>query len=180
MKSIRNEETRRLLLEQLRRAVCFQTSLWDKCLTIDETLHDGSDSLARIIEVTLEYSGKNLDESDLDAILGGLKETNSAVAVGRPRKIQSGDNLGKETRHMLLKAFKDAICMQREVWNAALALAKDVGCSLEYILDNIRGNAIFTDTGMELGDLDLSELLDEPEAEGYIRTGGPVGPEVVH
>jgi hypothetical protein len=177
VKAIPNKETRRLLLQELRKATCLQTSLWDTCGdVIDEILDGESDAVSRVVQFTPEYAGKRLTERDLDPILAGFEEMNLAVPIGQGKKMRAVENLDPGTRRTLLKAFQKTISMQSDLWVTASLLAEVLDCTLEYVENHIRACAITADTGMELGEMDLHALLGEPEAEGYIGIGGPVKP----
>ena len=179
VKAITNKETRRLLLQELRKATCLQTSLWDTCSdVIDESFDGESDAVMRVVQITPEYAGKCLTERDLDTILAGLGEMNPAVPIGQGKKLRAVENLDPDTRRTLLNAFQNAISMQSDLWVTASFLAEVLDCTLEYVENQIRDCAITADTGMELGEMDLHALLGEPEAEGHIWIGGPLKPIV--
>jgi hypothetical protein len=172
------DKTRQLLLQLLRKAVCLQTSLWDTCSDIiDETFGGECDSLSRVMEITPMYEGKELGGQDLDAILAGM---NLAAPIGEGKKMKGKENLDQDTRRKLRKAFQNAISMQSELRIATSSLAKVLDCTMEHAEEAMRSIASMADTGMELGELDLRELLGEPEAEGYIRIGRPLKPIVLN
>ena len=177
MKAITNKETRRLLLQELRKATSLQISLWDACRdVIDESFDGESDAVMRVVQITPEYAGSRLRERDLDTILAGLEEMNLAGPIGQRKKMWGVENLDPDTRRALLNAFQNAISMQSDLWVTASFLAEVLDCTLEYVENLIRDCAITADTGMELGEMDLHALLGEPEAEEYRRIGGPVKP----
>lgn len=105
---------------------------------------------------------------------------NLAVTIGKGKKIQGTKNLDRDTRCVLLQAFQNAISMQSELWIATSSLADTLDCTLECVKDAIRGFAITADTGLELDEMDLHGFLGEPEAEGYVRIGGPLEAQVRH
>lgn len=144
MKNI-TKGARQRVLQQLRKAVCLQTSLWDECSSFDDavarTSDYESDLVTRVAQVTSDYVGKELGESDLDEILPGIEELN------------------KETRHTLLNALQDVIRLQSELWIAASILAETLNCELEEVLNRLNPLSITADTGMELGERDLDEFL---------------------
>ena len=86
MKTLTKPEARQVLLEQLRTAVCVQISLWDACLDINETFGEECDADSKAIEVILDCTGKELQESELVAMLSGSEELNSSVPIGQGRK----------------------------------------------------------------------------------------------
>jgi len=179
MKTIKNQQDRQLILQQLRKAVCLQTSLWDTCLNIREILPVEYDVVARVIKVTPQYSGQKLGESDVDAILAGLEKMNPSVPIGQWKKMRRIE-LDQRSRNMLLNAFQNAISMQGELWSTANSLKELLDCTMEVVTENILGYSIVADIGIELNEMDLHALLGEPDADGYTWSAGPLKPQVRH
>jgi hypothetical protein len=180
VKNVTNPEARQALLEQLRTAVCLQISLWDACSEIDETFDDESDSVSRVIEVTPLYAGKQLSDSDLDAILAGLEEMDLSVEIGQGTKMQGLEYIDMETRAVLLRTFQNAISLQSELWLTASAIGEKIDCDVDQVVDGLRPFTLTADTGLELDEMDLCAFLWEPVAVGYRRVGGPLRPRVRH
>jgi hypothetical protein len=152
VKTITNKETRRLLLQELRKATCLQISLWDTCSdVIDESFDGEFDAVMRVIQITPEYAGERLTERDLDTILASLEEMNLAVPIRQGKKMRVVENLDPDTRRTLLNAFQNAISMQSDLWVTASLLAEALDCTREYVESHIRACATTADTGMELG-----------------------------
>ncbi len=51
MKAITSEETKKKLLEQLKRAVCIEQAFWSTCFFIEALLDDKCDAITRILQV---------------------------------------------------------------------------------------------------------------------------------
>jgi hypothetical protein len=180
MRKVTDKRLRKALLQQLRTTVCLQTSLWDTCLGINYIFDDESDALNRVVQVTPKYAGKDLSESDLDEILAGLEKLNIAYRPGEGEKIQGIQELEKETRHTLLKAFQNAIRLQSEFWITANSVAEMLNCDPEGVFCRLLPFSFAADTGMEFGEMELHAFLGEPEAKGYSFAGGPLNPETVN
>jgi len=70
--------------------------------------------------------------------------------------------------------MQSAVRLQKELLFAATSLAKAAGFTRKEALEGIMAFAATGDTGMELNELDLQELLGEPEAKGRISVGRPL------
>src|SRR5580698_948473 len=60
---------RRHLFNRFKHAVSLQISLWETCLSIDETVRDGTDVFDTIRSLAARYSDKALLDAELDTIL---------------------------------------------------------------------------------------------------------------
>jgi hypothetical protein len=181
MKTPTKPEARHVLLEQLRTAVCVQTSLWDACLDINETFGKECDAVSKAIDVIQDYTRKELQESDLVAMLPGSEELNSSLPIGQGRKTKVLADLNGKVPATFLRACQNALALRNQFRICANKLAESLDCSMESLLDSITSFSITADTGLELDEMDLHAFLGEPVAEGYYaRTSGPLKPQVRH
>ena len=65
-----------------------------------------------------------------------------------------------EARQILLRKLRKGVHAQIELWDMASSIAETLHVDLEPILDFFQATAVHADTGMELGDEDLQDLLD--------------------
>lgn len=164
MKRVTNKNDRRLLLRMLRTAVCLQIMLWDKRGEVSEILGDrDDDAVLSVNRITRQHGGMELQLSDLGAIQAGFSEINPAAAIKK---------LSREMQHTLLAGLQSDVRLQKELLFAATSLAKAVGCTRKEAMESICAFATTADTGLELDERDLQELLGEPEAIGRIVVGG--------
>jgi hypothetical protein len=98
--------------------------------------------------------------------------------AGHNGKTQVIAKLDQDTRCTLRKAFQNAFAMQNEICSDVGALAKKLDCTIECAEDAICSIAIMADTGMEVGELELRELLGEPGI--WTQVGRPVKPMVLN
>jgi hypothetical protein len=180
MKTVTNPEARQALLEQLRTAVCLQTSLWDACLDIDEMFAGECDAVSQATEVILNHRGKELDESDVVAVLSGLRELNASAPTQKRRKTQVLSGLDRKNRAIFLRALQNVIALRNKFWICASELADFSDCQVEWMLSNITSFSVTSDTGLELNEMDLHAFLCEREEEGRTWTSGPLEPQVRH
>jgi hypothetical protein len=167
MEKVSNKNDRSVLLQKLRTAVCLQISVWDQCNKVSEILDDDTygDAVSLVEQVAREHAGKDLQLSNLGAVLGRFWVANPNAAV---------KNASEEMRHALLAGFQSAVRLQSKLLGGATSLATALGCTRESALESIRGFATCAESGMELSKRDLQILLGEPEAKDYIRVGGPL------
>jgi hypothetical protein len=180
MKTPITPEARQVLLEQLRTAVCVQISLWDACSDINETFGKECDAASKAIEVILDCTGKELQESELVAMLSVSEELNSSAPIGQGRKTKVLADLNGKAPATLLRACQNALALRNQFRICANKLAESLDCSMESLLDNITGFSTIVDSGLELDEMDLHAFLGEPDAEGFTWTGGPLKPQVRH
>ena len=166
-----SEKSRQRTLEELRRAVCLQIRLWDKCQSIDEILPDGSDSLSLLNKARRRHPYRSPQEFDLDTIVSEPERTNSVVGIDRGTKVRWRYSITTEGEKMLKKAFQDAIGLEREIWTVAKSLAETLNNSPRRVLRYIWAFAITADSGMDLGERDLREFLGE--SDGGVDALGP-------
>jgi hypothetical protein len=166
MKRVTNKHERCLLLKKLRTAVCLQIMLWDQCSKLSEILGDReNDAVLLVNRITRQHGGKELQLSDLDAIQAAFSKINFGAAVNK---------LNREMQHTLLAVMQSAVRLQKELLFAATSLAKAAGFTRKEALEGIMAFAVTGDTGMELDERDLQELLGEPEAKGRITMSRPL------
>jgi hypothetical protein len=163
MKEIAKDD-RRLLLQMLKTAVRLQIMFWDQCLEISEIL-DNIDSVCLVEEIARENPGKELQLSNLNAILGRFCEIDPTAAV---------PNLSQKMQRTLLARIQNAVHLQRQLLDGAMSLAKALECTREEALGDVCGFAICADDGTDLDERDLRVLLREPDIKEYIRMGGPL------
>jgi len=172
MPAIKNkeDEDRRAILHAFRRATCLQVRIWAICRDVIEEVLVDCDAVARVIQVSGAYAGKQLTDADLDSIFNGLKEMNQyfifeAMSLSEPigyrKAMHHMGNLSAAARLTLLKAFENAINMQAELGILASNLAFALDRSLEDIELGICDFAITTNTGMEVDEMDLRGFFGE-------------------
>jgi len=84
------------------------------------------------------------------------------------------------SREELLKKYREAVAYQLGVWNTALSMSATLECDLDLILECVNVAATTADTGMELTEADLDDLLGIG-VPGRVLTGRPLADrEQVH
>jgi hypothetical protein len=73
-----------------------------------------------------------------------------------------------EVRNELIAQLRNAVRSQIEFWDLTAVVADMIDVEPDHVLQFCQDAAIFADTGMELGEKDLQDLLDwlgAPKAE---------------
>jgi hypothetical protein len=65
-----------------------------------------------------------------------------------------------EARQILIRKLRKGVHSQIDLWDMASSIAETLGVELELVLEFCQGIAVHADTGMELGEEDLQDLLD--------------------
>ena len=65
-----------------------------------------------------------------------------------------------EARQILTRKWRKAVHAQIELWDMASSIAETLGVELEPVLEFCQGIAVHANTGLELGEEDLQDLLD--------------------
>jgi len=167
MKAITSEETREMLLEQLRNGVCIELALWSTCLTIEAILNGECDAVSRIFQVGRDYVGIMIDDSHMKEILFGGEEITLNRAVASPKRMPEMANFDEDRRRKLLRVTQTAIWLHSALMGEAEAIAKLVECELDVVTQFISELTIEADIHLEFIELDLKAFLGEPLPDSY-------------
>ena len=94
----------------------------------------------------------------------------------KPGRVPSGE----EERERILKLLRQAVVYQIGLWDAALEIAEQTECEYSEVLKWVNETSITADSGLELADKDLDELLGLAIPTANVGRPLPDGPEPVH
>jgi hypothetical protein len=168
VKKITNKETRQLLLQQLRNAVCLQIALWDTSRAIESALVGDWDVLDQVMsrEKTVDVP-RVVTDSDLEGFLMGLGG-HKCIQANREIIARHG------VRAMLVQRLQNIEVLLVQFREVTTSLAATLNRELRDVVHEVSDAASTADSGMELSDMDLAAFLDEPIAESFIRQGWPL------
>jgi hypothetical protein len=78
----------------------------------------------------------------------------------------------------LLRKLREALVYKIGLWDAATVVSEGLDCDLARVLDYVENAAIVADSGMELTQDDLDELMDVG-APGRTVVGRPLKPSQI-